>query len=104
MLLSLIETLKVGCEKLLGNYICMFDSEGACHMIRDLNVTQETEQISPISIGLLNGTYIIPIKEGSVMLGKRIELNKVLYVVSLTCSLISIGKLCKELNCSVTFF
>jgi len=43
-------------------------------------------------------------KEGSVKLDTQIKLNNVLYIPSLTCNLISIAKLCKELNCSVTFF
>ena len=42
--------------------------------------------------------------EGSVMLGQRIKLSKVLYVRLLQCNLISMVKLCKELNCSVNFF
>jgi len=56
------------------------------------------------SIGLPNRTLVFARKEGSATLNNRLKLNNVLYVLSLKCNLISITKLCKELNCSVTFF
>ena len=82
----------------------MFDSGTSCHMIGDLNSMQDIKQIFPVSIGMLNGALTFASKEGSVTLDKRIKLTKVLYVPSLKCNLISIARLCKELNCSVTFF
>ena len=73
-------------------------------MTRNSNMMQEIEPICPNSIGLLNDTLTFTSKEGSVALGERIKLSKVLYVPSPKCNLISIAKLCKELGCSVTFF
>jgi len=39
-----------------------------------------------------------------VTLGKGLKLKNVLYVPKLNCNLVSISKLCKQLNCSVTYF
>jgi len=49
-------------------------------------------------------THTFGSKKGTMTLGNQIKLTKVLYVPSLKCQLISIAKLCKELNCGVTFF
>ena len=82
----------------------MFDSGVSCHMMENLSFIHDLKHISPILIGLENGALAFARKEGSVKLNKRIKLNNVLYVPSLTCNLISIMEFCKELNCSVTFF
>ena len=73
-------------------------------MTGNLKMTQATEKISSVSVGLLNGTYVLASQEGTIWLGKGTKLSNVLYVPSLQCNLISIAKLCKELNCSMTFF
>ena len=73
-------------------------------MTKDPKVMHETKKILSISVVLPNGTHTMANDEGSVMLGQRIKLNKVLYVLTLKCNLLSIAKLCKELNSSVTFF
>jgi len=73
-------------------------------MTGDLNLIQEIKKIDSIAIGIPNGMHTLASQEGSVVLGERIKLNKVLYVPSLKCNLVSIAKLCKELNCSVTFY
>ena len=41
---------------------------------------------------------------GSVALGDRIKLDNVLYVPNLNCNVVSILKLCKQLNCLVIYF
>jgi len=103
-LLSLIESPKPGFDKISGNKHWMFDSGASCHMTGDLNLIQEIKKIDSVAIGLPNGTHTLAGQEGSVVLGERIKLNKVLYVPSFKCNLVSIAKLCKELNCSVTFY
>jgi len=103
-LLSLIETPKPRIEKLSGNIAWMFDSRASCHMTGGPKMMHETKKISSISVALPNGTHTIANDEGSMTLGQRIQLHKVLYVPSLKCNLISVAKLCKELNCNVTFF
>ena len=82
----------------------MFDSRVSCHMTGNLSFIQEVQHISPISIRLPSDALGFAGKEGSVKLNTQIKLNNVLYVPSLTCNLIFIAKLCKKLNCSVTFF
>ena len=82
----------------------MFDSGASCHMTGDLNLIHEIKKIDSIAIGMPNGTHTLASQEGSVVLDERIKLDKVLYVPSLKCNLVSIAKLCKELNCSVTFY
>ena len=103
-LLSLIESLKPGYHKLSGKNTWMFDNGASYHMTGDLNSMQDIKQIFPISNGMPNRELTFASKEGTVTLDKRIKLTKVLYVPSLKCKLISIARLCKELNCSVTFF
>ena len=73
-------------------------------MMGDLKAMQGTDKIPSISVGLPNKTYVLASQEGTVLLGKRIKLSNVLYVPSLKWNLISIVKLSKELNYSVTFF
>ena len=82
----------------------MFDSGASCHMTRDLSMIWEAKQVSLIAIRLPNGTQTFASKEGSVNLDNRIKLNKVLFVPSLKCNLVSVAKLSKELNCCVTLF
>ena len=53
---------------------------------------------------LPNGTQIVSAKRGSVALGENFNLSKVLFVLDLSCNLVYIAKITKELNCIVTFF
>ena len=71
----------------------MFDSGVSCHMTGDLNLIQEINKIDSVAIGLPNGTHTLGGQEGSVVLGKWIKLNKVLYVPSLKCNVVSIAKI-----------
>ena len=73
-------------------------------MTSDLTLLQETQGVQPITIGLPNGTYALANKQGLVSLGQKIKLDYVLFVPSFKCNLVSIARLCTELNCMVTFF
>lgn len=103
-LLSLIETPKDGYEKLLRKTSWMFDSGASWHMTGDLTMLQEIHGAQPISIGLPNGTYTLASKQGTMRLRGKMKLSNVLFVPSLKCNLVFIAKICKELNCAVTFF
>ena len=103
-LLSLIESPKPNYEKLSGKHVWMFDSGASCHMTGDLSMIQEAEQVSPIAIGLPNRMQTFASKEGFVLLNNRIRLNNILFIPLLKCNPVSVAKLCKELNCCVTFF
>ena len=103
-LLSLIDGPAGGYEKLSGNVSWMLDSGASSHMAGDVTLLNKVEKIPPVAIGLPNGTYTMAQEQGSVALARGLELKKVLYVPRLNCNLVSISKLCKQLNCSVTYF
>ena len=73
-------------------------------MAGDVTLLNKVQQISPAAIGLPNGTYTMAKEQGSLALGDGLELKNVLYVPKLNCNLVSISKLCKQLNCAVTYF
>ena len=82
----------------------MLDSGASAHMVGDVNLVSNLQKVSPIAIGLSNGDCTVARDMGSVNLGDRTKLDNVLYVPNLNCSLVSISKLCKQLNCIVTYF
>ena len=82
----------------------MLDSGASSHMVGDANLVHNHQKISPIAIGLPNGDCIVACYVGSVTLGDGIKLDNVLYVPNLNCNLVSVLKLCKQLNCDVTYF
>jgi len=57
-----------------------------------------------MAIGLPNGAYTMDMEKGAATLGKDLQLSNVLYMPNLKCNLVSISKLCKKLNCIVTYF
>nr|KYP49844.1 hypothetical protein KK1_028440 [Cajanus cajan] len=54
-------------------------------------------------MGLPNGEHTIATKEGTLLLSDTLTLTNVLYVPSLTCNLISVTQLIKELDCVFYF-
>ena len=82
----------------------MLDSGASAHMVGDVKLVSNLQKISPIVIGLPNGDCIVASDVGSVVLGDGIKLNNVLYVPNLNCNLVSVSKLCKQLNCAMTYF
>ena len=73
-------------------------------MTGNASVMDKIEKIAPVAVGLPNGTYTVAREKDSVVLGKGIQLDNVLRVPKLNCNLISVSKLCKQLNCAVTYF
>ena len=61
------------------------------------------ENINPVIIDLPNGEKTVTDKQGTVTLDKGVKLHETLFVLSLTCNLISVSRICKNLNCTVTF-
>jgi len=57
----------------------------------------------PVGVGLPNSVETMAIKRGMVMLSPKIILRDVLYAPVLTCNLISIKQLVREVFCTVTF-
>jgi len=67
-LLSLTDTPKVGNEKLSGEVPWMLDSGASCHMAGNIAMLNKLEKVSPVAIGLPNGTYTMACEKGSVVL------------------------------------
>ena len=82
----------------------MLDSGASCHMVGNLSMMNNVEKIAPVAIRLPDETYTMAREKGSVCLGEGIKLDNVLCVPKLNCNLVSISKLCKQLNCAVTYF
>jgi len=93
-----------GFEKLSAMESWMLDSGPSCHMAGNASMMEKAEKIAPVAIGLLNGTYTMAHDKGSVVLGKGLEVDNVLSVPKLKCNLVSISKLCKQLNYAMKFF
>jgi len=75
-LLSLIDGPGTEYEKLSGNVSWMLDSGASSHMVGDATLLEKVEQITPVAIGLPNGTYKMAKEQGSVALGQRIRVEK----------------------------
>ena len=103
-LLSLIDTPKAGFKKSEGTVSSMLDSGASCHMAGDVSMMDKVERIAPVAIGLPNGRHIVASEKGSVALGGGLKLENVLCVPKLNCNLVSISKLCKQLNYAVMYF
>lgn len=72
-------------------------------MVGDIFMMNNLEKISPVAIRLLDSTYTMACEKSSVALDKGIKLDNALLVPKLNCNLVS-SKLCKQLNCVVTFY
>ena len=82
----------------------MLDNGASTHMTSIEGLLKEPEKISPVLIELPKGARILSTKQGTVSLGERLKLNKVLYMLNLSCNLVSITRMTKDLHCVVTFF
>jgi len=90
-LLSLIEALKDTQERLLGKHNWLLDSGVSYHMTGNLKLSLNLCDITPVPVGMPNGTIPLANKRGSVRLNDKLMLSDVLYVPSLNCNLISIA-------------
>ena len=68
-LMSLIDTLKNGYEKLSGELTWMLDSAASKHMIGDVSLINDLEPMKPIVIDLPNEDHTLAVKQGKVELG-----------------------------------
>ncbi|KAJ4790588.1 Retroelement pol polyprotein-like [Rhynchospora pubera] len=93
-------------EKLHGEFpdVCwILDSGASHHMTGDFGCLKEVYKVTPSVVELPNGAHAIAEHEGSVCLPGGIVLKRVLFVPSLNCNLISLGKLIAQNDCFVTF-
>ena len=82
----------------------MLDSGASCHVVGDASMSTDMKKIAPVKIRLPNGAHTMASETGLASLGENLTLKNVLYVPNLKCNLVSISKLCKQLNCVVTYF
>lgn len=79
------------------------DSSASHHTTENIELLIEVNDMSPWPVGLPNGASTYVVKEGSLFLGGSIYLPHVLFVPHMNCTLLSVGKLLNDLNCTVTF-
>ena len=72
-------------------------------MTGDFSKLNMVHDISPILVKMPNGQCSVARKQGTVKLSTSINLYAVLFVLGLTCNLISIARLINDLLCTVTF-
>ena len=61
------------------------------------------QDIVPCIIGLPHGNNVVATKDGSLILDGGISLENVLYVLGLTCNLISMLQFTEHSNCIILF-
>ena len=67
-------------------------------------MTRDLKQIGPTPICLPNGAHTLAEKQGMIVLGENVALKEVPYFPELNCNLLLVDKLCRDLNCAMTFF
>ena len=102
-LLTLIEPSKPGFKKLSGNLVWIINSGAPRHMTGDVHQLEQKTSVNPIAVSLPNGESAMARCQGSMNLGPKINLDKVLYIPNFSCNLISISQLISELKCIVIF-
>ncbi|KAJ4755428.1 Retroelement pol polyprotein-like [Rhynchospora pubera] len=93
-------------EKLCGkksNLNWILDSGASHHMTGEFTYLQDVCDVAPSLVGLPNGAQTVAKQEGCVVLNGGLVLNRVLYVPTLKCNLISLSKLINDNGCIVTF-
>ena len=86
-----------------GNATWILDSGASRHMAGDLNGLSKLETINPILVELPDGVFRVANLQGTISLGSKINLSKVLYIPNFNCNLVSIAQLSRELRCIVIF-
>ncbi|XP_010497092.1 PREDICTED: uncharacterized protein LOC104774122 [Camelina sativa] len=95
-----------GFDKLSGKHSCvefLLDSGASHHMIGDDDLLVDAHDIPRSIVVLPNGNNTFATKEGTMILGDHVKLNCVLYVPDLSCTLISLARICRELSCYALF-
>jgi len=92
---------------LTGNSILkspwLIDSGASTHMTGDEHILERTANIPSVVVDLPNGAKTVATKQGTSLLGKNLVLKHTLLVPSLRCNLLSVSRICKDLNCTVLF-
>jgi len=102
--MSLIDTPKNGYDKLSGNPPWILNSGALNHMTGELNLMKNAKKIQLVLIDLPNGAVTEATQQRFVVLGRGVQLDKVLYVPNLHCNLVSIAKVAKDCELLFDFF
>ncbi|KAG7593962.1 GAG-pre-integrase domain [Arabidopsis thaliana x Arabidopsis arenosa] len=81
----------------------LLDSGASHHMTGDEELLVEIQDIPRSIIVLPNGKHTFATKEGTMLLGENIRLNRVLFVPDLSCTLISLARLLRDMSCFALF-
>ncbi|KAG7552461.1 Integrase catalytic core [Arabidopsis thaliana x Arabidopsis arenosa] len=81
----------------------LLDSGASHHMTGDDDLLVDTHDIPRSIIVLPNGKHTFATKEGTMLLGDHVQLNRVLYVPDLSCTLLSLARLLREMSCYALF-
>ncbi|KAF7821316.1 retrovirus-related Pol polyprotein from transposon TNT 1-94 [Senna tora] len=106
-LLGMLNSHKNGSsERLMGKhkFLSWIINTGASHhMTGTRTCLSHVRNIKPCPVGLPNGDHATTLKQGTVFLGKKLELRNVLFVPNLNCNLISVSQLVADSSLVVQF-
>ena len=86
---------------MLGDVI--IDTGVSDHMTGELSQLVNIREMSPCLVGFADGGTTTSTNMGDLVLSETISLKDVLYVPELDCTLISVSKLLKHMNCFALF-
>ena len=101
-ILSLIETPKFSFEMLLGKRRWLLDSGASYHTIGNIRLLFNMSNLPPIPIKLPTGVEVMDLKHG-MPLSSKVILGDVVFVPGMTCNLVSIVQLIREIFYMATF-
>ncbi|KAH9689130.1 retrovirus-related pol polyprotein from transposon RE1 [Citrus sinensis] len=106
-LLNLLNSQKDSNSRISGKRNSMewiLDTGASHHMTGNRKILRDNVSVIPCSIRLPDGNVTIANTEGTVVLASHLRLNNVLFVPSLTCNLISVSQLIRDVNCFIQFY
>lgn len=92
-------------EKLSGELLgdVIIDTGASHHMTGNRSFLVNMTATSPCRVGFADGSITMSSSVGDMILSDRLTLRDVLFVPDLNCSLISVSKLLKNMNCFALF-
>lgn len=89
---SMFSNSTLSANKLSDNIPWLPDSSASRRMTSQRHCLLNVSSISPCYIGLPNGSHTIAVMETRVVLGPNFVLSHVLFILDLTCNLLSISQ------------
>ncbi|XP_019173414.1 PREDICTED: uncharacterized protein LOC109168989 [Ipomoea nil] len=81
----------------------IIDTGASNHMTGNINLLSNIKQTDPCNIGLPDGSRVIAVKSRTIYLTDNLILMNVLFVLVLSCNLISVSQLTKDSKCETRF-